>query len=173
MTGMHKESIYQKLFSDFNHLSIMIIGDVMVDSYLWGRVDRISPEAPIPIVALKNRENRMGGAANVARNIRSMGAKPILCSVVGSDLMGDTFYELLKEGNIETYGLVRSSHRITTTKFRIFGDNTQMLRVDEEVEGDLSGDDCLALKNNIDKILEEEKIDCIIFLTGLAFSIPQ
>ncbi len=160
---MQKETIYQKLFSDFNHLNILIIGDVMVDSYLWGRVDRISPEAPIPIVALKNRENRMGGAANVARNIKSMGAKPILCSVVGSDLMGDTFYQLLKEENIETYGLVRSSQRITTTKFRIFGENTQILRVDEEEEGDLSEPDRLGLMNKIDKILKEEKIDCIIF----------
>ncbi len=88
---MQKEGNYKKLFSEFNNLNVMIIGDVMVDSYLWGKVERISPEAPIPIVALRKRENRMGGAANVAMNIRSMGAKPILCSVIGTDDKGDVF----------------------------------------------------------------------------------
>lgn len=141
----------------------MIIGDVMVDSYLWGKVDRISPEAPIPIVALKKRENRMGGAANVARNIKSMGARPVLCSVVGTDNMGDAFFKLLEEENIETKGLVRSNQRITTTKFRIFGNNTQMLRVDEEIDQDLSEHDKIGLMSVINRILDEEKIDCIIF----------
>jgi len=70
---MDKQNNYKKLFDEFNKLTIMIIGDVMVDSYLWGKVERISPEAPIPIVALKKRENRMGGAANVAMNIKAWG----------------------------------------------------------------------------------------------------
>ncbi|MGE5424476.1 MAG: bifunctional heptose 7-phosphate kinase/heptose 1-phosphate adenyltransferase [Syntrophothermus sp.] len=159
---MHKEENYKKLFSEFNHLNILIIGDVMIDSYLWGKVDRISPEAPIPIVALKNRENRMGGAANVARNIKAMGANPILCAVIGNDGMGDVFCKLLEEEKITTRGLVRSNNRITTTKFRIFGNNTQMLRVDEEVESDLSEHDHLGLMTSIEKILNEEKVDCII-----------
>lgn len=159
---MPKEKQYTKLFSDFNNLSIMIIGDVMVDSYLWGKVDRISPEAPIPIVALKKRENRMGGAANVARNIRAMGATPVLCAVIGNDPMGDTFCNLLKEEDIPTHGLVRSKQRITTTKFRIFGNNTQMLRVDEEVEHDISEHDHVELMSNIQRILETQRIDCII-----------
>ena len=160
---MQKENKYKKLFEDFSHLSILIIGDVMVDSYLWGKVERISPEAPIPIVALRKRENRMGGAANVAMNIHSMGAKPVLCSVIGIDDKGDNFLNLLKKEKIQSYGILRSHRRITTTKFRIFGNNAQMLRVDEEVEHDLSEQDRNALLDLIDKILFSEKIDGIIF----------
>jgi rfaE bifunctional protein kinase chain/domain len=160
---MDKQSNYKKLFDDFNKLTIMIIGDVMVDSYLWGKVERISPEAPIPVVALKKREDRMGGAANVAMNIRSMGAKPILCSVIGEDARGANFLDLLKKEKIPTYGILQSAQRITTTKFRIFGNNTQMLRVDEEVEDDLSGNDNARLLSAIEKILSKEKVDGIIF----------
>jgi D-glycero-beta-D-manno-heptose-7-phosphate kinase len=160
---MHKERNYKKLFDDFDRLTIMIIGDVMVDSYLWGKVERISPEAPIPIVALRKRENRMGGAANVAMNIHSMGAKPVLCSVIGMDDKGETFLHLLKKEKIESYGILRSQRRITTTKFRIFGNNSQMLRVDEEVEHDLSEQDRTALLDMIEKTLSKEKIDGIIF----------
>jgi len=160
---MDKQSNYKRLFEDFNKLSIMIIGDVMVDSYLWGKVERISPEAPIPIVALRKRENRMGGAANVAMNIKSMGAKPVLCSVIGKDDKGATFLELLKKEKIPTYGIIQSTKRITTTKFRIFGNSTQMLRVDEEVDEDLSENDREDILSNIDKILSREKIDGIIF----------
>ncbi|MCX6245316.1 MAG: bifunctional ADP-heptose synthase [Bacteroidetes bacterium] len=160
---MNKQHNYKKLFEDFNKLTVMIIGDVMVDSYLWGKVERISPEAPIPIVALKKRENRMGGAANVAMNIKSMGARPILCSVIGDDEKGANFLDLLKREKIETKGILQSSRRITTTKFRIFGNSTQMLRVDEEVQSDLSDTDRTSLLNTIDEILSTEKIDCIIF----------
>lgn len=135
----------------------------MLDSYLWGKVERISPEAPIPIVALKKRENRMGGAANVAMNIKSMGAKPVLCSVIGEDSKGINFLDLLKKEKIPTYGILQSSERITTTKFRIFGNSTQMLRVDEEVEDDLSEKDRTNLLGKIENILSKEKIDGIIF----------
>ncbi|MEI7499812.1 MAG: bifunctional ADP-heptose synthase [Bacteroidota bacterium] len=160
---MQKEGNYKKLFADFNKLNILIIGDVMVDSYLWGKVERISPEAPIPIVALRKREHRMGGAANVAMNIRSMGAKPILCSVIGTDEKGDQFLDLLKKEKIDDIGIVRSTRRITTTKFRIFGNSYQMLRVDEEMDNDLAQGDYLTLIRVIDHILKKVKVDCIIF----------
>jgi len=160
---MRKEINYRKLFDSLNHLNIMVIGDVMVDSYLWGKVERISPEAPIPIVALRKRENRMGGAANVAMNIRAMGAKPILCSVIGTDDKGDTFLELLQKEKISSKGIVRSQRRITTTKFRIFGNTYQLLRVDEEVEDDLVHADYLTLSRVIDRILETENVHCIVF----------
>ena len=160
---MQKEGNYKKLFKDFNKLNILVIGDVMVDSYLWGKVERISPEAPIPIVALRKRENRMGGAANVAMNIRSMGANPILCSVIGTDDKGDLFLELLKKEKIDDVGIVRSTRRITTTKFRIFGNAFQMLRVDEEMDNDLVQGDFLTLIRVIDQILTKIKIDGIIF----------
>jgi D-glycero-beta-D-manno-heptose-7-phosphate kinase len=160
---MPKESKYKKLFDDFNKLRILVIGDVMVDSYLWGKVERISSEAPIPIVALRKREHRMGGAANVAMNIRSMGARPILCSVIGNDEKGDIFLDLLKKEKIDTKAIVRSQRRVTTTKFRIFGNSTQMLRLDEEVENDLTKPDQESLLKIIEKVLAENSIDCIIF----------
>jgi rfaE bifunctional protein kinase chain/domain len=160
---MQKVGKFKKLFADFNHLNVMIIGDVMVDSYLWGKVERISPEAPIPVVALRKREHRMGGAANVAMNIRSLGANPILCSVIGTDDKGDQFLELLKREKIDDIGIVRSKRRITTTKFRIFGNAFQMLRVDEEMDNDLVQADYLTLIRVIDQILMKVKVDCIIF----------
>jgi rfaE bifunctional protein kinase chain/domain len=160
---MHKEGNYKKLFADFNRLNIMIIGDVMVDSYLWGKVERISPEAPVPIVVVRKREIRMGGAANVAMNIRSMGANPILCSVIGTDDKGDQFLELMKKEKITDDGIVRSAQRTTTTKFRIFGNAYQMLRVDEEMDNDLAQGDFLTLIRVIDQILSKVKVDCIIF----------
>jgi len=160
---MTKEGKYTQLFRDFNQLRIMIIGDVMLDSYLWGKVDRISPEAPIPIVALKQRENRMGGAANVAMNVKALGSEPVICSVIGNDEKGDRFLDLLALQSIRRKGIIRSGERVTTTKFRIFGDHHQMLRVDEEVDHDLSEKDHQDLVNRIEEILREEKIHCIIF----------
>jgi rfaE bifunctional protein kinase chain/domain len=154
---------YKNLFAQFSHLNIMIIGDVMVDAYLWGKVERISPEAPIPIVALRKRENRMGGAANVAMNIKAMGARPVLCSVIGDDDKGTIFLNLLGKEMIESGGILTSHRRITTTKFRIFGNNTQLLRVDEEVESDLSEHEMNSLLDRIESIISTEKIDCIIF----------
>jgi len=160
---MQQEKNYKQLFDGFNSLSVMVIGDVMVDSYLWGKVERISPEAPIPIVALRKQEHRMGGAANVAMNIRSMGARPILCSVIGADEKGAQFLKLLKKEKIEATGIIRSKHRITTTKFRIFGNAYQMLRVDEEVDHDLVESDYITLTRVIEQVLAKEKIDCIVF----------
>ena len=160
---MAKEVNYKKLFDSLNKQNVMVIGDVMVDSYLWGKVERISPEAPIPIVALRKREHRMGGAANVAMNIRAMGAKPILCSVIGTDDKGDIFLELMKKEKMNASGIVRSQRRITTTKFRIFGNAYQMLRVDEEEDDDLVHADYLTLSRVIDRILETENVHCIIF----------
>ena len=160
---MQKTARYKQLFNDFAGMRIMIIGDVMVDSYLWGKVERISPEAPIPIVALKKRENRLGGASNVALNVRAMGAIPMLCSVIGEDDKGDQFIELLEQEKIDTQYILRSPRRITTTKFRIFGNNYQMLRVDEEVENDLTPDDMQAFLGHLKSLIETEQIDCIIF----------
>ncbi len=160
---MTKEGKYKRLFQDFDQLRVMIIGDVMLDSYLWGKVDRISPEGPIPIVTLKKRENRMGGAANVALNLKALGCKPILCSVIGKDDKGDQFSELLQKEEIEDTGIVCSDRRVTTTKFRIFGNNYQMLRVDEEDDHDLEEADHLKLLERIEKIIAGEQIHCIIF----------
>ncbi len=153
----------QNILEQFSKLRALIIGDVMIDSYLWGKVDRISPEAPVPIVDVKKREERLGGAANVALNIQALGAMPLLCSVIGKDSKGESMFQLLKNNNLRTEGMMCSSKRITTTKFRILGNNTQMLRVDEEINSPLDAEDEEAFIAHIKQLLDTEKIDVIIF----------
>lgn len=151
-----------RLFNNFNKLRVMVVGDVMIDSYLFGSVDRISPEAPVPVVAVSKRSERLGGAANVALNIKAMGAEAVLCAVVGDDPRGNSFIELLKENNMPVNGLLRSKKRTTTTKFRIIGNNVQMLRVDEEDTHDLNATETKELLAQFTKIIENEQIDAII-----------
>lgn len=160
---MTNATFITELFERFNKQKILIIGDVMIDSYLWGKVERISPEAPVPVVSLKKRENRLGGAANVALNIQSMGALPILCSVIGKDDKSHLFFELMEKQQLPATGLITSPNRITTTKFRIIGNNAQMLRVDEETEKELSHQESQELFQKIQQLVEKEKIDAIIF----------
>jgi rfaE bifunctional protein kinase chain/domain len=151
------------LFLGFNDKKIIIIGDVMIDSYLWGSVDRISPEAPVPIVAVEKRENRLGGAANVGLNIKSLGATPYLCSVIGNDLKGNEYIQLMNECDLPLDGIIQSNKRITTTKFRVIGNNTQMLRVDEEINTNLEKDEQSQLLNKITELINDKNIDAIIF----------
>ncbi|MBU1368470.1 MAG: D-glycero-beta-D-manno-heptose-7-phosphate kinase [Bacteroidetes bacterium] len=151
-----------RLFNDFNRLRVMVVGDVMVDSYLFGHVDRISPEAPVPVVAVSKRSDRLGGAANVALNLKALGAEAILCSVVGDDYKGLTFNELLIEYKLPVHGIIKSKERTTTTKFRVIGNNVQMLRVDEEDTHDLSLTETKELLFTIRKIVDHDQIDAII-----------
>ncbi|MAY82936.1 MAG: D-glycero-beta-D-manno-heptose-7-phosphate kinase [Flavobacteriales bacterium] len=155
-------NIYQ-IFEDFNNLKVLIIGDVMVDSYYWGRVDRISPEAPVPIVAVSHKESRMGGAANVALNIQAMGATPILCSVIGEDAEGDEFMRLLEAREQSDEGMIRTSSRKTTEKSRVIGNNHQMLRIDSEETDPLSSALTKQLFDRISALIEVKGIDCVIF----------
>ncbi len=154
---------YEQLFKSFSTQKILIIGDVMIDAYLLGKVERISPEAPVPVVVVNQRENRLGGAANCALNIQSLGAQPILCSVIGKDIRGDEFIHLLKENNISDAGIIRSESRTTTTKYRIIGNNAQMLRVDEEITDSLSDADNEQIISMIGKIIAKNKIGSVIF----------
>lgn len=141
----------------------MIIGDVMIDSYKWGKVERISPEAPVPICSVNKIENRMGGAGNVALNIKALGGTPVLCSVVGKDNSGDTLLQLMKEENMSTDNIVKSNYRPTTIKTRIIGNNVQMLRVDNENTDDLNEEEENLLVEKILSVLDKQKIDVIIF----------
>lgn len=156
------EEEIKHLFNRFISCKVLVVGDVMIDSYLIGKVDRISPEAPVPVVALKQRDNLLGGAANVAFNIRSLGAEAILCSVIGNDKQGDILLNLMQNEGLKTVGLIRSSERITTTKFRIIGNRMQMLRVDEEIDTDLNEKDSSDLIKCISTLITEQKPDVII-----------
>lgn len=159
---MTKQEILQ-LFETFRQMNVLIIGDVMIDSYTWGKVSRISPEAPVPIVAVEREENRLGGAANVALNILALGAKPYLCAVIGNDSNAEIFDNLLNQHNLPTEGIIRSQSRITTVKTRIIGNNHQMLRIDKEIETPLSENETHELYQQIKWIIDNRKIDVIIF----------
>ncbi|MHB8261383.1 MAG: bifunctional heptose 7-phosphate kinase/heptose 1-phosphate adenyltransferase [Bacteroidia bacterium] len=160
--SVRKEHI-RELFKSFNNLHVLVIGDVMVDSYLWGNVSRISPEAPVPIVTIKQKEKRLGGAANVALNLQALGATPILCSVIGVDYEGLAFLDLLKQQKLSQKGILKSRERITTVKTRVIGNNHQLVRVDEEWEEDIIASETDQLLQLISFILQHDKIDVIIF----------
>lgn len=158
-----KKEHVKEIFRSFNNLNVLIIGDVMVDSYMWGKVGRISPEAPVPIVAVTKKERRLGGAANVALNIQALGANPILCSVIGVDYEGMAFLDLLRQQKLSQKGILKSRDRITTVKNRIIGNNYQVVRVDEETEEDITSEETQNLLNLISYIINHDKIDVIIF----------
>ncbi len=135
----------------------------MVDSYMWGKVGRISPEAPVPIVSVTKKERRLGGAANVALNVQALGANPILCSVIGVDYEGMSFLDLLRQQKLSQKGILKSRDRVTTVKNRIIGNNYQVVRVDEETEEDITADETQNLITLISYIISHDKIDVIIF----------
>lgn len=120
---------WHNIFNDFAKIKVLIIGDAMIDSYMWGSINRQSPEAPIPIVDVEKHEKRLGGAANVASNIKALGGTPILCSVIGNDDKG--FFDLMKAEKLSKEGILQEDRK-TTLKTRIISENKHQLRVDEE-----------------------------------------
>ncbi|HVS96220.1 MAG TPA: PfkB family carbohydrate kinase [Puia sp.] len=152
-----------KLFGQFGQMRVGVIGDMMLDTYLWGHVERISPEAPVPVVALERREYRVGGAGNVALNLASMGAKVTTLSVVGKDNDGWLLEELLQKSGIDTSYLLKSDSRITTNKARVMGRNQQMLRLDSETTADLSAAEEDGLLDALKRYLESERPQVVVF----------
>ncbi|MEO6254005.1 MAG: PfkB family carbohydrate kinase [Ferruginibacter sp.] len=151
-----------KLFHQFTQLKVAVIGDVMLDTYWWGNVERISPEAPVPVVAVSKKEHRIGGAGNVALNIASLGAAVSMISVLGKDDDGMQLTKLLQENNINTLYLVSSEHRITTNKIRIISRNQHMMRLDAELTDDMRGDDEQALLHAFETYIAVENPDIVI-----------
>ncbi len=123
---------WDAIFAGFEHLPVLVIGDVMLDRYVYGQVSRISPEAPVPVVEWRGQEDRPGGAANVAINLQTMGANPLLIGVVGADDSGEALLRALKLWHLQDDGLLISQRRQTTTKSRIMGGHQQLLRLDRE-----------------------------------------
>lgn len=154
---------FAKVIDSFSRFKVMIIGDVMIDAYLWGKVERISPEAPVPVITRTSEENRLGGAANVALNIQSLGATPILCSVIGKDVRAQTMYDLLEKQRISAEGLIEDESRITTVKTRIISSHQHLLRVDRELDHPLSKEMEKKFFEHIVKVLDKNAVDAIIF----------
>ena len=153
---------YKDLFDKFNGLRILVIGDVMLDAYVMGKVNRISPEAPVPIVSLENEDARIGGAGNVALNLLALGAKPIICGVIGEDSSGDKLLNLFEKNGISTDGLVKSMVRKTTVKTRVISNKQQLLRIDSESTFPLLESEEIKLNNTIQNIINLG-VDGIIF----------
>ena len=145
-------------------MQVVVIGDSIIDSYLWGKVERVSPEAPVPIVSVIKRENRPGGAGNVSVNLRELGATPYLFSVVGDDDKGKKFKKLLTEAGISIDGIFEDSTRITTVKSRIISKGQHIVRVDEETTENIDSARETLIISAIGKLLDNRKIDVIIFV---------
>lgn len=154
---------FEQLFAGFQSIRVAILGDVMLDTYWWGSVDRISPEAPVPVVALKNKELRVGGAANVALNTASLGAKTTMISIVGADSDGEQLLQLLKDKHIDTSYIRSVSNRVTTNKTRIMSRNQQMMRLDAEITTDIDTTTEDILIEQVKHCLDEQQPQVLIF----------
>ena len=121
----------RSIIPQFKDKQVLIIGDAMIDAYMWGRIHRMSPEAPVPVVDIEKRESRLGGAANVALNIQSLGAIPTLFSAIGNDHYGTVFCNLMENQKLNCNGIQDVNNRNTTVKTRIISDDKHVLRVDE------------------------------------------
>ncbi len=154
---------FDQLFSSFANIKVAVLGDVMLDTYWWGHVERISPEAPVPVVSLDKKELRIGGAGNVALNLAALGAQTFVISVIGNDEEGKQLKTLFQQNKIDTSNIISSSERITTNKMRIVSRNQQMMRLDAEVTKDINADLQNQLLNSIKKYFEINKPDVLIF----------
>ena len=150
----------KKIFSDLSGLTALVIGDVMIDAYSFGEVSRVSPEAPVPVVDIISKDNRLGGAANVAKNIKALGAKCILCSVIGDREDSEEFLRLIEKNQIDGEALIQSSTRKTSIKHRVLSGSKQLLRIDEEDKNPLSKDENNKLLTKLNEFLE--KADVVI-----------
>ncbi|MBR3799973.1 MAG: hypothetical protein IKK36_13805 [Bacteroidales bacterium] len=154
---------YSELFKKLSGKKAIVVGDVMIDAYMMGKVERISPEAPVPVVSVADRKYRLGGAANVALNIAAFGAEVYLCSVIGNDSMGQIFRDLLHENNLPDNGIISSENRKTTTKTRIISGGQHLLRIDDEDASQISDELKEILMFRISQIIENEHIDVLVF----------
>ncbi|MDR2251556.1 MAG: D-glycero-beta-D-manno-heptose-7-phosphate kinase [Endomicrobium sp.] len=146
-----------KLISLLKKQTVLVVGDTMVDKFIWGKVVRISPEAPVPVVEVTKETEVLGGAANVANNITALGGKAFIVSAIGEDIAGKTLIEMLSEKNINYDYLVYSSHRPTIIKTRIIAASQQVVRVDKEAKGVFERSSELKIIKNIEESIPKAK----------------
>ncbi len=153
---------FQSLFKKFSSIKVGVIGDVMLDTYMWGEVERISPEAPVPIVSLKNKDHRIGGAGNVALNLQSLGAEAFVLSATGDDDDANKLNALFTSQNVNCSYCFKSKERITTNKTRVISRNQHMMRLDAEMTKDLSPADQEKMTERFEQFIEKEKPQVVI-----------
>lgn len=151
------------IFRSFDGLPVLIIGDAMIDHYVFGEVNRISPEAPVPIVDVTTEEDRLGGAANVALNVKALGGNPILATVVGDDKEGHLFKSILHENGIESSYVILDLERQTTVKTRVISGSQQLMRYDRERAATLDEKTEILFLDNIIEILYNQRPQVVIF----------
>lgn len=153
----------QEIFEGFERLKVLVIGDVMIDRYLVGKVERISPEAPVPIVNLENEDNRLGGAANVVLNLKALGATPFLCSIIGTDEAALTFQQLMKNEALSNIGILTEESRKTTVKTRVLAKNQQLLRFDSEITTPINETITERFISHVQNLIDNQNIDVVLF----------
>lgn len=159
---MSNRSLIDKIDA-FNSLKVLVIGDVILDAYYSGKVNRISPEAPVPVLDIAKKEYRLGGAANVALNLQALGAQPILCSIIGSDFAGRQVLDLMTTAQLSLDGIHSSASRITSVKTRLVSNNNQLIRMDEEQTDALLESDDSRLGKSIEDLIDKNGPDAIVF----------
>ncbi len=154
--GKHLKEYIEK----FPDARILVVGDIIMDRYVWGEVSRISPEAPVPVVDVKQETNMLGGAANVAHNIASLGAKPILCGVVGEDSNGGDILDEIDRMGLKVGGIVKEDDRPTSIKTRIVAHSQQVVRFDRESKKDINPESIKKILGFIKKSLKD--LDAVV-----------
>ena len=151
------------IFKGFSGKRIMVVGDLMIDEYIIGKVSRISPEAPVPVIEVAEESHRLGGAANVALNIASLGLEPIMVGIIGDDSAGEKLLQRFKMRKVNPEGVVKISTRPTTVKTRILGDSQHIARVDRELNTYLNRNEenqisqkILEIIKNVDAVILED-----------------
>ena len=152
----------ESLFDSFNHMKVAIIGDVMVDAYVKGKVHRMSPEAPVPVLLLDKEEARLGGAANVALNLKAMGAEVYICSVIGTDTAAKELLSMLDQHHIERSEIIGDETRKTTVKTRVLSGTQHLLRIDQEDIREINDSIQEALIDSVKNRIDQG-LDAIIF----------
>jgi len=154
------EQRLKELFTNFQGKKIAVVGDLMLDRYIWGSVSRVSPEAPVPVVEVETEQARLGGAANVAKNIHSLGAVPLLVGVIGDDSSGKQLHQIIRENNFSDEGILIDRSRPTTVKTRIIAHNQHVVRIDRESRTEISS----SIQDNLLEVLRRHigSIDGII-----------
>jgi rfaE bifunctional protein kinase chain/domain len=148
----------QELFEKISKLKVIVVGDVMVDNYIIGRADRLSPEAPVPVVNESKFESRLGGAGNVALNLKALGANAVLCSAIGVGKEGDHLVELLNAQDLSSLAIHRSEKRSTTTKTRVIANGAQIVRIDHEIADDMDTLDSFLLQQHFEREVEDADV---------------
>ncbi len=165
MKKLEKEVNHKRLFDiirNFEKGRVLVVGDLMLDEFLWGKIERISPEAPVPVVKIKNGDRKLslGGAANVAYNIKTLGGKAFLTGVIGDDAQGKDFLGLMRNFGLDSSGIIVEKKRPTTHKLRVIAHSQQVMRLDRETEEEISSSSYKRIKDYVTKHIPH--IDCVV-----------